>query len=126
MTYFHTIGLNHFLTVVVVALAAYRLTRVVVEDTISASFRAWLWRHAYEPAGFDTRLEREVSYRRHGRVGWVWEKAFQLATCPHCTGFWLSIGAFAAWLHGPAWVRTGLLALAVSGIQSFISSRPGA
>lgn len=119
----HTVGLNHFLTFLVVAFASYRVTRVIVDDTITAKWRQWLWRHAYVSAGFDSRTEREVSMRRHGLVGWAWEKAFQLFTCPHCTGWWISLGLFAAWWWGSDNVRVAIAAVAVSGMQSLISSR---
>lgn len=115
-----------FLGLVVTALAAYRLTRIVVADSISASFRQWVWRRAYTPAGFDSLTERDVAYRRDGLRGWAWEKAFQLVVCPHCTGFWMSLGSFTLWRYGPASGRLALMALAVSGLQSFISSRPDA
>lgn len=115
-----------FLALAVVALAAYRLTRVVVEDTITASFRAWVWRRAYVPAGYDARADRDTAVRRHGRAGWAWEKLFQLVTCPFCLGWWVTIGLFVAWFGWPSTAREVVLLAAAIGMQAFISSRPHA
>jgi hypothetical protein len=120
------VTLEHFLALAVIGFASYRLTRVVVEDSITASFRAWIWRRAYVPVGYDSRSDREVASRRDGYAGWAWEKAFQLVTCPFCTGWWLTIGLYVAWFGWPSRARDVVALAAAIGMQAFVSSRQGA
>lgn len=112
-------SLEQFLALVVIALAAYRATRVVVADSISDPFRAWLWRHAFADGGYDAHADEEVAVRR-SRV-WAW--IFEGLSCAFCTGWWLSLAGWWAWFHGAAWCRTGLAAVAVAGLQALLSSR---
>lgn len=115
--------LEAFIALVVVGLASYRLTRVIVSDTITASFRVWLWRHAYDDGGYDSLTERNVTTRR----SWAWEKLYQLFTCPFCTGWWISLAFYWAWMFADwRWTHHAIAALAATGIQAVISSRPSA
>lgn len=118
-----------FLALLVVALASYRLTRVMVDDTITASWRSWLWRRAYMPAGYDAHADRDVAVRRDGGGtirGWAWEKAYQLNTCPFCMGWWFTIGLYVAWFGTPDTARDLVRLAACIGMQAFVSSRQGA
>lgn len=112
-----------FLGLVVVAFASHRVQRVVTRDSISASFRAWCWQKGYEYGGYDTQTERrEVVVR-----SWWWSKLFELVDCAHCTGWWCSLGVYWAWREWPTgWVRTAVIAVAVAGMQAFVSSRKDA
>lgn len=117
-------SIYEFLALATIALAAYRITRVIVSDTITQSFRAWIWRRAYQPDGYDSRTDRETIGRRPGMVGWAWEKAFQLVDCPFCTGWHVTLAFYWAWHYWhAAWVRPVLSALAAVGMQAFVSSR---
>lgn len=49
-----------------------------------------------------------------------------LLTCPHCVGVWIAAGSLWAWMDGPPWMRWVLLAAAIAGVNSFVSSRPAA
>lgn len=118
-----------FLAHLVVALAAYRITRVIVDDTITASWRTWLWRHAYVVGGYDAATDRNVAVRRDGGgtlAGWAWVKAYQLFTCPFCTGWWVTIAFYVAWFGWPSSARDVVRLAAAIGMQAFVSSRPGA
>lgn len=114
-----------FLGLVVVAFAAYRVTRVVVADTISDSFRAWVWARSYERIDdYDSLADTDT---RTARRSWWWEKFYQLVSCPHCTGFHVSWVLYLGWFHWHvSFVRPFIAAVAVAGIQSFVSSRQDA
>lgn len=118
-------SIEPFLGLVVAAFAAHRVQRVVTADTISARFRAWLWGRAYERVqDYDSEGDRDT---RTVRRSWAWEKAFQLCDCPHCLGFWCSLATYAAWFHWHvSFARPVIAAVAVAGIQSFVSSRQDA
>lgn len=113
-----------FLGLVVVAFAAYRVTRVVVADTISDSFRAWVWARSYERIDdYDSLADTDT---RTARRSWWWEKAYQLVSCPWCTGWWVSLATYAAWFHWHvSFARPVIAAVAVAGLQGFIASREG-
>jgi hypothetical protein len=82
-----------------VALAAYRLWRLVGQDDITEPFRFWL-----------------------ERLPWVWP--LHLVTCGWCAGTWTALGvAFGAsalgWIHSPPL----LLGLAAAVGVGFLSER---
>lgn len=67
---------------VILALAVFRMYRLIAEDDILDRPRDW----------FLDRLEEE-------RL----EKLDKLITCPWCLGFWLSVAAWGLWLLAPSW-----------------------
>lgn len=86
------------LDVALIVLAAARLTRLAVVDSIAVTFRNGA---------------RRVGRTLAGTRGLVW--ADDLVSCPHCIGAWLSaavVVSYAAWA-GPTW-RIAAGALAVS------------
>ena len=88
-------------TLLLLGLAAYRLFRLISEDTIMDIPRAWLvalpfnWKPGQRiPGGYRQRLA-------------------EFLVCPWCLGFWISLalwGAWQLWPHGTL-VVSGLLAL---------------
>lgn len=65
-----------FLALVIVTLAAHRLTRLVVTDTILDAPRNWVFTHA------PVRIS-------------------ELINCPHCTGFWAALACVCVYLAAP-------------------------
>lgn len=110
-----------FLAVLIAALAAYRLTRIVVADSITDPARAWLWRRTFAEAGWDSERDRPAVIV----VSRAWWWVHELVTCPFCTGWWVSLGVWAAWIHWPT-ARPAVVAVAVAGGQALLSSRAGA
>jgi len=114
-------SLPSFLALVVIALAAHRLQRVLTKDTLSDPLRAWIWAKAYaEGAEFDENGRRKVVVRSKG-WRWVWF----FVDCPHCVGFHTSWASYVAWYYLPwSWLlRPVITVFAVAGLQSFVSSR---
>jgi len=116
------------LPLAILVLAAHRITRLIVSDTIlgkppaqdgagnlldeGTGYRRWLDGWAYNADGSNRGAVR----------GWVGD----LLTCSFCTGVWVTAAVTAGWVHGgePAqWFLTGA---AIAGGQAFIGSRAGA
>ena len=66
----------------ILALAVFRVYRLIAEDDIFDRPRDW---------AFDKLAEERL------------EKLDKLITCPWCLGFWLSVIAWVAWMLSPAW-----------------------
>jgi hypothetical protein len=82
------------------AIAVYRLTRLVVEDGITAPIR-----------------DRIISKRDGSTRDW-WE---QLLTCRYCVGVWVGFGVMAArWLVPGVWPPIGY-ALAISAAAPLLA-----
>lgn len=110
------------LGILAVPLAAYRITRFFVWDSLigmnpdtktKMALRVDLW--AYDAEGRDRTWFR-------GKVG-------DLLGCPWCLGFWISMACYLAWIvpfglwHDLPLLAHGLLAWAVSGVQGFLDSK---
>lgn len=90
---------------VILGLAAFRFTRLVVEDTIINRQRA---------AVINRLLEE-------GRLG---EKVAEGLLCTWCAGVWVSGLVAATWFWG-AGARPALIVAAVAGLQGLLSSVEG-
>lgn len=82
------------------ALAAYRLWRLLAEDTILDRPREW-------------------SIHRLGEVGG--EKFSLFITCPWCAGFWVSVGWWLAWVAWPHWALVAATPFAISALVALIA-----
>lgn len=85
--------------------ASLRLTRLFVEDTITAKFRARL------AARWDAAVTKDPVRANRG-----WMYAVTLFECPWCIGFWISclLTAGAAFSDGSSWYFYPAVALTVS------------
>lgn len=102
-------------TFVLVALAAYRLTRFVVADSLLAPQRRWLFERFPPSQG----LANVFGKDHPSRLG-------QLIDCPYCIGFWIS--GLCLWVADAlGYVHVGVatfLALwwAVAGAQAMLNA----
>lgn len=127
------------LSIIVVALAAHRAARALSTDTITDRLRGYVYDRAFthpalDPAGPDEWTaqadyeagiipppeERVAPERQTTSV--VWAYLYGLLSCPHCCGFWISIGLWALWRNVDD-LRVWIAAGAVAGLQSAISAR---
>lgn len=108
------------LALIAVALASYRLTRVVTADTLTNPVRAWLWAKAFVEDGYDPHRDKPVVRRR----SFWWAQAYELARCPYCAGVYLSALTWWAWFYWPWTIIRPLIQMtAVMGLQALLSSR---
>ena len=95
------IGQGEVLDVSLDALATYRLTRLVVEDEITAHLREMLW-DRYDPG------ETKIGY---------------LVTCPWCMSFWVGAGVVVARHTFPRTWSSVAKALTFSAVTGIIARR---
>lgn len=96
------------LTVVVDALAVFRLTRLVLADAILDAPRDWL-------------MARDKRSRRQGRrLGWV-----VFLTCGWCVSMWIAAGVVAARMLLPTFWSPVALVLALSAIAAVLMAHEG-
>jgi hypothetical protein len=82
----------------VLALAAHRVTRLLVEDTILDRPRSW------------------VAFHSHPKVD-------ELLSCPWCTGFWVSLAWAGAFLLWPLGTLAAALPWALSSAVGLLAAR---
>lgn len=116
-----------WLALAVGALASYRVTRLVVLDTLWEGWRDRLMRWCFDSEG----QYRLVDPPRWGGARTIWAltiargKLGDLLHCPFCFGVWASAGVVVGewalgWLPGGRWFP--LWIAAVSGGQALLSS----
>lgn len=118
----------------VLALAAHRLTNLIVSDLVWAATRirvlAWLHARAGDPLrgeAFDylhangqrTSLMANVWPRR--KV--LWAKIVEALLCKICAGWWVTLVCAAAWRYGGDPARIALVVVAIAGAQNILANR---
>jgi hypothetical protein len=88
------------LTFVIIALAAFRVTRVITTDTVFESVREFVWKRFPPSKGF----------------GYI-------LTCDWCSGFYVAIFFVAAYLLLPTIVYVVSLVLSISAIIGILANR---
>ncbi len=103
-----------FLALAVMGLAAYRITRFIVFDSLigadlgsGSRFSVWLTQFAYNSDGTDR--------------SWLRGKIGDLLNCPWCTGFWVSVAVTAWWAFLPPEYRWLLVPWAIAGTAGLAS-----
>lgn len=126
------------LTIAILSLAAYRITRFFVEDSL-------IGMGSYETLDPDTQKVVNVPNSDWGGVvmrfcykedgtedrGFFRGKLGDLLGCIFCLGFWISCTVLALWTWSLPWQVASpqdwvLTAFAIAGVQAFIGSRQGA
>lgn len=94
---------------VLLALAAYRLTRLIGWDVITRPIRETVVGRYEEGSGKkarDTERGRKLrSYRR---------KLDEFIHCPFCLGFWVSVALWLVWSWQPHWTLIALTPFALN------------
>lgn len=97
-------------------LAAYRIARVVTQDSISLDFRRALRRWAWRDDDGDPPVGDWVS---------AWRSyVYVLLTCPLCLGVWVAALVYVAWVNW-SWSHPPLVVMAIAGAQCFLATREG-
>ena len=94
----------------ILALAVFRVYRLIAEDTILERPRRWALR-------LDANWKKEGDYTgERYRSEWA-----LFITCPWCLGFWLSLLAWAAYLISPKWAVGLAVPLAISAVVALVA-----
>lgn len=108
--------------VLLLALAAFRVTRLFAADTITVAVRDRLFHFAYDDSDPEAMAAYAVeqgwpNISAIPRAPWrTW--LYALYTCQHCLGVWISIAAYCAWRWGGD-VALGIISVAaIAGAQS--------
>lgn len=99
---------------VAIALASFRLTRLVTDDVITKPFRQWLDAFAWDS---ENRYDGGDGFTYPtARAPWrTWLHG--LLTCGWCLGVWVSAATYVLWDHGGGVGRTIVAVGAVAGVQ---------
>jgi len=97
------------------ALAAYRVTRLIGWDTLTERLRNWL-------------MVRKVVASVEGREGESRRVVVmrspllsKLINCPWCLGWWISLAWWAAWIAWPAGTLVAATPFAIAAIVGLVS-----
>lgn len=100
---------------VAIGLAAFRLTRLVTNDSITKRFRdrlyTWAWDDEHTVPSDDGYLDPTP------RAAWR-TYLHELLTCPYCFGVWVSVGTYLVWDHGGDVGHSIVAVAAVAGAQA--------
>lgn len=135
--------IEYLLTILLLGIASYRLTRFFVLDTLigmgteetldpdtqrlvlvpNSKWGEVVFRFAYVSDEADEHYGEDRSFIR-GKIG-------DLLGCIFCLGFWISTAAFALWTWSLPWTVENpqqwiLSAFAVAGVQTFLNTRQDA
>lgn len=106
----------------VLALASYRATRLMTDDTLTLPLRDRLYRWAWDD-------EHPVANRETGQLeprprAPLRTYVYELVTCSWCLGVWVAALLYVLW-RWSSWapVRYGIVVLALAGAQGFVASR---
>lgn len=114
-------------------LSAYRLTRLVTHDTLTAEQRDAIIRSAYEAAGRREEQERRFDAEfEDGALPDTWAqivvpndpdppKLATLVTCPHCAGVYVAFGVVILRRLFPKWWAPVAEALALSAVTGLLA-----
>lgn len=101
----------NLVTLLVLGFAAFRLTRLVVIDTLTAGLRNKVHSFLINRA------------QKQGKLAFIWEKLYELSSCTWCAGFWVSLGLYTAYLWNEPWDFTRkdwIIVFAIAGIQGLL------
>lgn len=108
---------------VILGLAGYRLARVLGWDDFPLVFRLRRWAtgetvHSSGSANARAGLTGEevattFTYRR--------PTVAHFLHCAFCTGFWIALGEYAAWVAWPGWTLRVLFPLALAALPGLIA-----
>ncbi|WP_010283315.1 DUF1360 domain-containing protein [Bacillus timonensis] len=99
------------------ALATFRLTRLLVYDTITAFIRS-PFHEVVEEVLPDGTIEEYLKIKGKGLRKWIGE----LLSCYWCTGIWCSIFLFSCYFFLPRLTEPLVVVLAIAGCAAIIET----
>ena len=108
---------NSYLEFFLLALASYRLTRLLVYDKIAAFVRKPFIEEV-EEGEMDGSTTIYIKIRGTGLRAWLGE----LLSCHWCTGIWSSTMLYVLLITWPIWMEPFIMILAIAGFAGIIES----
>ena len=106
-----------WLQLFIFAFAAFRLTRLIVFDKITAFIRRPFHREV-EETDQDGAIEIYIEMKGTGLRAWIGE----LLSCYWCTGVWSALVLYGAWIYWPQGAEPIIAILAIAGIAGVIET----
>jgi hypothetical protein len=97
--------------------ASFRLTRLIVYDTITEFLRRPFHR-TIEEISQDGKTETFIEIKGKGIRYWIGE----LLSCHWCTGFWCTVVIYFSYIYWPAYASPIITILAIAGCASIIQT----
>ena len=113
---------HSFLSLVIYALATFRLTRLLTTDEIFSFLREFLRKHAFVVMERRNLIQNNVEERAElpkVRSAWTW--FFKLVSCDWCMSVWTGGGVVALAKYQGSWFFYVAIALALSSVVGFLS-----
>lgn len=108
---------SYWLDFVLLALASFRLTRLLVYDKITAFLRKPFHKEITEIAP-DGTVEEYIEIKGTGIRKWIGE----LLSCHWCTGVWSAAILYGGWVLFPQIGFPVVMILAIAGLASFLET----
>lgn len=109
--------IDQTLDFILLSLASFRLTRLIVYDKITAFLRKPFF-DEIEEKNDKGETEIYIIPKKTGFKGWMGE----LLSCYWCTGIWSAIVIVAVSFFFPYWSNPVIVVLAVAGLASFVET----
>ncbi|HAQ08683.1 MAG TPA: sporulation protein [Bacillus bacterium] len=109
--------MDNWLDLFLLVFASFRLTRLIVYDTITEFIRAPFHETVVETLA-DGRKDTYIEIKGSGIKYWIGE----LLSCHWCTGFWCSVIIYGAYEFYPHISLPFISIFAIAGIASIIQS----
>ncbi|WP_050614349.1 DUF1360 domain-containing protein [Bacillus testis] len=109
--------IENALDFILLSLASFRLTRLIVYDKITAFIRKPFFEEV-EEKNEQGEMETYIVPRQSGLRGWIG----QLLDCYWCTGMWIAFFIVAVYYLIPYWSGPLVAVLAVAGLAALLES----
>lgn len=109
--------INNALDLILLSLASFRLTRLIVFDKITSFIRKPFFQEE-EEKNEKGEIEIYIVPKKSGFKGWVGE----LLSCYWCTGVWITIFIVCISYFIPYWSGPLIVVLAVAGLASLLET----
>lgn len=115
-----------FLACLVIGLGSYRVTRLIVLDSLFDEPRMWFLRRlaSRPPGGKFVPPTGEMVKLRGPRLPRARIKLAEGLQCTFCVGVWITVGLAALW-HYVGWSRGPIIVAGICGLQALLHSWEG-
>jgi hypothetical protein len=107
----------------VLALAAYRIVRLIGWDDLPPIERARDWAVGAKLVTTGSQAQVDGLTSDPPELAWTYARPVlnHFLHCAFCQGFWVSVAVYVAWIEEPYWTVTVLAAFALSGAVGLVA-----